>query len=213
MAERNIAFIFPGQGSQYPGMGSDLVSEFAVAGEVFDESSDVLGLDMRKLCFEDPDEQLGLTRFTQPALLTHEIACLRAFEHLTNGNVVPALVGGHSLGEYSALVAAGATEFADALRLVARRGELMSEYGAGGMVATTLNLESAYALADRHFCGIGGCNLPDQTVIAGNDDDLDALDCGSKGKFPRQARDPACDGGCIPYLSDGRGCKALSRNA
>ena len=170
-----LAFIFPGQGSQYRGMGVDIVAEFPVAAEVFAESSDVLGIDMQRLCFEDPDDELGLTRFTQPALLTHEIACLRAFADLTGGAVEPVLVGGHSLGEYSALVAAGAVSFADALRLVAKRGEFMSEYGTGGMVATTLDVESARMLADRHYCGIGGCNLPDQTVIAGGDADLDAL--------------------------------------
>ena len=175
MAEKKIAFVFPGQGSQYRGMGSDIVAEFAVAGEVFDATSDMLGMDMRSLCFEDSKEELGLTRFTQPALVTHEVACLRAFADLTGAEVVPDLVGGHSLGEYSALVAAQAVSFADALRLVAKRGELMSEFGTGGMVATTLDVETAKMLADRHYCGIGSCNLPDQTVIAGEDADLDAL--------------------------------------
>jgi [acyl-carrier-protein] S-malonyltransferase len=165
-------------------MGSDLVEEFPVAAEVFDEASDVLDMDMRRLCFEDPNDELGLTRFTQPALLTHEFACMRAFRDLTGGAIVPQLVGGHSLGEYSALVTAGVVGFADALKLVARRGELMSEFGAGGMVATTLDVETAYTLADRHFCGIGGCNLPDQTVIAGDDDDLDALMEDLKRNFP-----------------------------
>lgn len=169
------AYLFPGQGSQYRGMGSDLVAEFPIAGEVFDESSDVLGIDMRELCFEDPKEQLSLTRFTQPALVTHEIACLRILTDLTGGAIKPALVGGHSLGEYSALVAAGAVSFADALRLVAKRGELMSEFGTGGMVATTLDRDSAKVLADRHYCEVAGCNLPDQTVVAGRDADLDAL--------------------------------------
>lgn len=175
MVDRKIAFIFPGQGSQYRGMGSDIVAEFPVAGDTYDEASDVLDFDMRKLSFEDPKEELGLTRFTQPALVTHEVACLRAFAELTGDSIVPNLVGGHSLGEYSALVAAGSVSFADALRLVAKRGELMSQFGTGGMVATTLDVDTAKMLADRHFCGIGGCNLPDQTVIAGEDADLDAL--------------------------------------
>ncbi|MGD8810269.1 MAG: ACP S-malonyltransferase, partial [Gammaproteobacteria bacterium] len=141
MAANNIVFIFPGQGSQYRGMGSDLVAEFPVAAETFDEASDVLGMDMRTLCFEDPREEIGLTKFTQPALLTHEIACLRAFNSLTDAAVSAQLVGGHSLGEYSALVAAGALGFSDALRLVAKRGELMSRFGTGGMVATTLDFD------------------------------------------------------------------------
>jgi [acyl-carrier-protein] S-malonyltransferase len=184
VAAKNVAFIFPGQGSQYRGMGSDLVAEFPVAAEVFDESSEVLGMDMRTLCFEDPNEELGLTKFTQPALLTHEVACLRAFAHLTGGAITPQLVGGHSLGEYSALVASGAVNFSDALRLVARRGELMSEFGTGGMVATTLDFQTARILADRHYCGIGGCNLPDQTVIAGDDEDLDAVIRDLKENYP-----------------------------
>jgi [acyl-carrier-protein] S-malonyltransferase len=139
---------------------------------------------MRKLSFEDPDEVLNLTRFTQPALLTHEVACLRAFAALTGDSVVPRVVGGHSLGEYAALVAGGVVGFADALRLVAKRGELMSEFGTGGMVATTLDVQTAQLLADRHYCGIGGCNLPEQTVIAGDDTDLDALVKDLSDNFP-----------------------------
>jgi [acyl-carrier-protein] S-malonyltransferase len=201
VADSRIAFIFPGQGSQYRGMGSDIVEAFSVAADTYDEASDVLGLDMRRLSFEDPNEELGLTRFTQPALLTHEIACMRAFDELAAGRIVPGLVGGHSLGEYSALVAAGVLEFPDALKLVARRGELMSEFGAGGMVATTLDLDSAYALADRHYCGIGGCNLPDQTVVAGDDADLDALISDMKTNFPgKRAIKLATEGAFHTYL-------------
>jgi len=180
-----VLFVFPGQGSQYRGMGSDLVGEFPVAGEIFDRASETLGMDMRGLCFEDPNEELGLTRFTQPALLTHEFACVEAFRSLVGDAVAPAITAGHSLGEYSALVAAGALRFEDALRLVAQRGSLMSELGRGGMLATTLDLESAWKLADKHFCGIGGCNLPDQTVIAGEDKDLDTLVEDLKENYPR----------------------------
>lgn len=167
--------MFPGQGSQYRGMGSDVVRAYPAAREVFERASDTVGYDMQVLCFEDPKGQLSQTRFTQPALLTHEIACLEAFRSALDGELQPALVAGHSLGEYSALVASRALRFEDALRLVARRGELMSEFGRGGMVATTLDRDAAYSLADRHFCGIGGCNLPDQTVIAGEQSDIDAL--------------------------------------
>jgi [acyl-carrier-protein] S-malonyltransferase len=175
VSAQKIFFIFPGQGSQYRGMGADLLTEFDGIAEVFDRASETLGLDMRELCFEDPRDELGLTKFTQPALLTHEFACLEALRSVLGDRLEPMLTAGHSLGEYTALVAAHVIEFEDALRLVAKRGALMSELGRGGMVATTLDLEAAYSLADKHFCGIGGCNLPDQTVIAGEHKDLDDL--------------------------------------
>jgi [acyl-carrier-protein] S-malonyltransferase len=167
--------VFPGQGSQYRGMGSDLVAEFAVARDLYARASEIVGYDMTELSFRDPREELGFTRFTQPALLTHEVACLEAFRSLVGERVRPQLAAGHSLGEYTALVMAGALTFESALQLVSRRGQLMSELGRGGMVATTLDLAAAAALADKHFCGIGSHNLPDQTVIAGESADLDKL--------------------------------------
>jgi [acyl-carrier-protein] S-malonyltransferase len=172
---KSILFVFPGQGSQYRGMGSDLVAEFPVAKELYERASDVLGYDMIELAFRDPRDELNKTRFTQPALLTHEVACLEAFRALVSDRVVPKLGAGHSLGEYAALVSAGSLTFEAALKLVQRRGDLMSEFGRGGMIATTLELPAAQALADKYFCGIGGCNLPDQTVVAGEAKDLDAL--------------------------------------
>jgi [acyl-carrier-protein] S-malonyltransferase len=175
VSERTIFFVFPGQGSQYRGMGSDLVGEFSVARELYERASKVVGYDVLDLSTTDPREELNLTRFTQPALLTHHVACLEAFRSLVGDRVTPRLAGGHSLGEYTALVAAGALTFEQAVGLVARRGALMSELGRGGMLATTLELSAATALAEKHFCGIGGCNLPDQTVVAGEDKDLDAL--------------------------------------
>jgi [acyl-carrier-protein] S-malonyltransferase len=108
-------------------------------------------------------------------LLTHEIACHAVFEDLTGASVRPILNAGHSLGEYSALVAAGALTFEDALALVAERGRLMSEFGRGSMLATTLDLQAATDLADKHHCAIAGANLPDQNVVAGEDADLEAL--------------------------------------
>ncbi len=175
MSSNSILYIFPGQGSQYRGMGSDLVESFPVAREIYERASAVVGYDMSELSFRDPREELGLTRFTQPALLTHEVACLESFRSLVGDAAQPRLAAGHSLGEYSALVAANALTFEQALNLVQQRGRLMSEFGRGGMVATTLDLQAAMALADKHFCGIGGCNLPDQTVVAGEQADLDAL--------------------------------------
>ncbi len=175
MAEKKILYVFPGQGSQYRGMGSDLVEAFPVARDLYARASEIVGYDVSELCFRDPREELNLTRFTQPALLTHEVACLESFRSLVGNRVKPALGAGHSLGEYTALVNAGALSFEAALKLVQRRGELMSEFGRGGMLATTLELPAAQALADKFFCGIGGCNLPDQTVVAGETQDLDAL--------------------------------------
>ncbi len=170
-----MLLVFPGQGSQYVGMGSDLVAEFDAARQVYATASEVLGYDVEELSFRDPRGELGQTRFTQPALLTHELACYESLRSLVGAGLRPALAAGHSLGEYTALVAAGALTLEAALALVRARGELMSEHGSGGMVATTLDLAAAAALADRHFCGIGGCNLPDQTVVAGEHADLDAL--------------------------------------
>lgn len=154
-------------------MGSDLVAEFGGAREVYERASEVLGYDLAKLSFEDPNDQLDLTRYTQPALLTHGVACLTSLKSLIE--VEPNVAAGHSLGEYTALVASGALSLENGVALVAERGRLMSELGRGSMLATTLGFDEAKALADRHFCGIGGSNLPDQTVIAGTDEDLKAL--------------------------------------
>jgi [acyl-carrier-protein] S-malonyltransferase len=175
VADKKILYLFPGQGSQYRGMGSDLVAEFPVAKDIYARASAVVGYDMTELSFGDPRDELNKTRFTQPALLTHEIACLEVFRTLVGDRAQPKLGAGHSLGEYSALVMGGALTFENALKLVSRRGALMSELGRGGMVATTLDLPTAAALADRHFCGIGAHNMADQTVIAGESADLDKL--------------------------------------
>jgi len=119
-------------------------------------------------------------------LLTHQIACLTLVRELANGPVEPDLVGGHSLGEYSALVAAQALTFADALRLVAKRGELMGSLGEGEMAALTVDLETARPIADKHYCGIAGLNLPDQTVVGGSTTDLDALVAEMTETYPKK---------------------------
>lgn len=185
-SEKRVIFMFPGQGSQYPGIGSDLNSDFDVARHIYEEASDVLGYDMAKLSFEDPDDQINLTRFTQPVLLTHHIACLNVYRELADTPLQPMAAAGHSLGEYSALVTAGVLSFADALRLVAKRGELMGTYGEGEMAALTVDLETARPLADKHFCGIAGLNLPDQTVVGGAAADLDALSAEMEEVMPRK---------------------------
>jgi [acyl-carrier-protein] S-malonyltransferase len=181
-----VMFIFPGQGSQYPGIGSDLYAEYATARSVYDRASEILGFDMAELSFRDPQGEINLTRNTQPVLLTHHIACLRVFQDLTDGRVTSHAAAGHSLGEYSALVAAGSLSFEDALRLVRKRGELMGTYGEGEMLAVPMDVETVRPLADKHFCGIGGRNLPDQTVAAGAGSDLDALEAELAELFPRK---------------------------
>lgn len=183
---QHVIFIFPGQGSQYPGIGSDLCAEFESARRVYEQASDVLGYDMARLSFEDPDDQINLTRFTQPVLLTHHIACLTVYRELAQNPLQPVAAAGHSLGEYTALVAAGALTFEDALGLVARRGELMGTYGEGEMLALTVDLETAQPLSDKHFCGIAGLNLPDQTVVGGASSDLDALAAEMAEQHPKK---------------------------
>jgi [acyl-carrier-protein] S-malonyltransferase len=186
MSERRVMFIFPGQGSQYRGMGSDLASRFPVAARTYEEANEAAGYDLARLSFEDPHGQIGLTRYTQPALLTHSIACLRVLQDLTGGRIRPVLAAGHSLGEYTALVATGSLGFADGVRLVKRRGELMGEYGEGGMLALGLEAEAARAMADKHYCEVGSMNLPEQTVVGGRDADLESLLADMEKAHPRK---------------------------
>ena len=134
MASPNIAFVFPGQGSQYVGMGKELCEQFPLARKVFAEAEDALGFALSQLCFAGPEAELKLTENTQPAILTASIAALRVLEAETA--LRPALVAGHSLGEYSALVAVGALRFADAVKVVRERGRLMQQAvpaGSGAM--------------------------------------------------------------------------------
>lgn len=184
-SDKNILYIFPGQGSQYPGIGSDLHGEHAVARAIYDQASDVLGYDIAELSFRDPQDQINLTRFTQPALLTHSIACLQVFRDLTDDRLKPSLAAGHSLGEYSALVAAGVLSFESALRLVQQRGDLMGTFGEGEMTAFPLSVEAIRPIAERHFCAIAGCNLPEQTVIGGHSGDLEKVEQAVQEQFER----------------------------
>jgi len=170
--EQHLLYVFPGQGSQYRGMGSHLFDEYAVARRVYAQASDVLGYDIAELSFNDPEEKLNQTRFTQPALLTHSIACLEVFRDLTDDRLTPAMAAGHSLGEYSALVAAKALSFENALKLVQKRGELMNAHGEGEMSAFRLDLDTIRPIAEHYHCAVAGCNLPQQTVIGGRSEDL-----------------------------------------
>src|SRR5882724_1438687 len=131
----SIAFIFPGQGSQAVGMGKDLAQHHPIARQTFEEADEVLGYSLSQLCFEGPEEQLRLTEITQPAILTASIAAWRV---LDEKGMKAAFVAGHSLGEYSAHVAAGTITFADAVRIVRNRGKYMQEavpVGVGAMAA------------------------------------------------------------------------------
>ncbi|GAB3473585.1 ACP S-malonyltransferase [Azotobacter salinestris] len=181
----NIMFVFPGQGSQYVGMGSDIHRHFSCVRDLYERASQAMGFDVAELSFQGPEERLNSTEFTQVALLTHSMACLAAFHELTGEAWTPSVVAGHSLGEYSALVAAGVLAFEDALQLIRMRGRLMSEFGRGQMAAFRLDLESIKPLAEAHYCGIGGCNLPDQTVVCGFEHDLEALMVDVLARFGR----------------------------
>jgi [acyl-carrier-protein] S-malonyltransferase len=179
-------FVFPGQGSQYVGMGSDLIQDFPIAQKLYHKANLVVGYDLLKLCLEGPEEDLKLTRHTQPALLTHALACLAIFRDLTDNRIQPVLAAGHSLGEYCALVAAGALDFETALRLVQKRGEYMGTYGEGEMLVFPLHFNEVRPLAEKHFCAISACNLPDQTVVGGRCEDLDKLTEEAYIHFPKK---------------------------
>jgi [acyl-carrier-protein] S-malonyltransferase len=167
------AFLFPGQGSQSVGMGRDLASSFPIARRTFEEANDALGFDLANLCFQGPEEQLRLTEFTQPAIFTVSVAALRV---LAEAGVSADYVAGHSLGEYSANVAAGAIEFAVAARTVRRRGQLMQQAvpaGQGAMAAILgMPAETVVAVcrdASSEGAPVEPANLnsPEQTVISG----------------------------------------------
>src|SRR5262245_58860872 len=127
--DRKFMFIFPGQGSQYRGMGSDLCAEFPIARNVYDRASSVVGFDVAELSFHDPAGLLDRTRYTQVALLTQSTACLEVCRDLTEDRIHPYVTAGHSVGEYAALTAAGALAFEDALRIVSARASAMAEHG------------------------------------------------------------------------------------
>lgn len=168
-----IAFVFPGQGSQAVGMGKDLHDLYPVARATFQEADAALGFSITDLCFGGPEEELRKTFNTQPAILTVSVACQRV---LAEKGIAPAIVAGHSLGEYSALVAAGALSFADAVRLVNRRGQFMQEavpLGQGSMAAVMgLERDEIIKICREIEAKAGpvqavNFNCPGQVVIAG----------------------------------------------
>lgn len=168
-----LAFLFPGQGSQAVGMGKELAERYAVARQTFEEADEALGYRLSRICCEGPEEQLRLTEITQPAILTVSLAACRV---LTERGVKPDFVAGHSLGEYSAHVAAGTLNFADAVRAVRQRGKYMQEavpVGVGTMAAI-LGMEAAEVVAvcqdaaQGEICEAANINSPEQIVISGN---------------------------------------------
>src|SRR5271170_1713075 len=168
-----VAFVFPGQASQYPGMGKELAEKHPSARAVFDEADKALGFSISKICFEGTEEELKLTANTQPAILTVSVAVYRV---LAENGLNPDFVAGHSLGEYSALVAAGALKFSDAVQLVRKRGTYMQEAvpaGVGAMAAI-MGLSPAVAAdackraAEGEICSAANLNSPEQTVISGH---------------------------------------------
>lgn len=169
------AFVFPGQGSQYTGMGKSLYDEFSAARQIFDEASEVLGFDMARLCFEGDPGELSLTANAQPAILTASTAALRVLDAETG--IKPHFVAGHSLGEYSALVANDSMAFKDAVYVVRKRGEFMQEavpVGEGAMAAVLgLDIDMIENICREASRGSliaspANLNAPGQTVISGS---------------------------------------------
>lgn len=169
----SIAFLFPGQGSQAVGMGKELAEKYSIARQTFDQADEALGYKLSQLCFEGPEDQLRLTEITQPAILTASVAAWRV---LCEKGLQPAFVAGHSLGEYSAHVAAGTLSFADAARTVRNRGKYMQEavpVGVGAMAAILgMDLEKVAAVcrdaAQGEVCEPANINSPEQIVISGH---------------------------------------------
>ncbi len=169
----SLALLFPGQGSQHVGMGRELAEAYGEVRTLFDEADDALDLSLTSIMWEGPDEVLTETRNAQPALLLHAVAAHRVAREALGE---PAFVAGHSLGEFSAYVAAGAIDFSDALRAVRRRGELMSEAGekTPGTMAALLGLddgavEGACTAVEGGICVPANYNSPGQVVISGDE--------------------------------------------
>jgi [acyl-carrier-protein] S-malonyltransferase len=182
-----VAYIFPGQGAQSAGMGKDLYDNFPAAKEVFDKAGSLLKVDIKKLCFEGPQEELSTTANSQPAILTTSIAALKAYESSPlAGQFTPKFSLGLSLGEYTALVAAGSITFEDALTLVRKRGELMEEASRKnpGKMACILGMEikAVEDLCKGIGCEIANLNCPGQVVVSGKTTNIELLASLAKDK-------------------------------
>lgn len=187
------AWVFPGQGSQYVGMARDLYGRFSSARLVLDAADSVLGFSLSKLMFEGPEYELTDTINAQPALLAHSIAALAALQQATD-NTLPeaALVAGHSMGEYSALVAAGALDFADGIKLVRARGQAMKRAGAErpGAMAAILGVDDAtmqQVCAEAGAVQVANYNAPGQIVISGEKQSIERAVEGAKKAGAKRA--------------------------
>lgn len=174
----DAALIFPGQGAQFVGMGKDLYDNCPQAKEVFDRASEILKFDIKKMCFEGPQDQLSTTRYSQPAILTASIAAFKAFEASPiYQQITPKFSLGLSLGEYTALVAAGSLSFDDALMLVKKRGELMedaSHKNPGKMACVIgMDMQSVETLCKGFGCEIANLNCPGQVVVSGKTSNIE----------------------------------------
>jgi [acyl-carrier-protein] S-malonyltransferase len=191
---QTTAFIFPGQGSQTVGMGKDLAAQYPVAKQLFDEADSTLGFSLSTIMWDGPAEELNATVNTQPALYIHSIAAWMTYTALTT--IKPATVAGHSLGELSALTASGALSFADGLRLVRTRGELMKRAGdlnPGGMAAIlgvdipTLDKVCTEASTATEIVQVANDNCPGQVVISGHKPALERAMAGAKAAGAKRA--------------------------
>lgn len=189
--EEKVAFLFAGQGSQYVGMGKDLYDNFSEAKAVFDKAGDILGFDLKKFCFEGPEDALKMTNISQPAIVTMSIAAFEVFK--ARRNIVPSYMAGLSLGEYSALIASGSLSFEDGIRLIKIRGELMEEAAKKypGKMAAVLGLstEKIKEVCLNSGAELANLNCPGQIVITGRAEAIDkasvlSMEQGAKRVIP-----------------------------
>ncbi|MFA5147062.1 MAG: ACP S-malonyltransferase [Candidatus Omnitrophota bacterium] len=187
----DAAYIFPGQGAQYVGMGKDLYGSFPAARDIFDKANTLLKFDLKKLCFDGPQEELATTENSQPAILTTSIAALRAYEASgLAAEFSPKFCLGLSLGEYTALVAAGSISFEDALLLVRKRGELMEDASrkTPGKMACVIGMElqAVEGLCKGIGCEVANLNCPGQVVVSGKTTNIELLASLAKEKGARR---------------------------